>query len=295
MEEMKIGKLVQANLAQLFQHCSERDPEELVKLSELSYSKATFGISYTVLRTPTEIFRDGMTKKYYVQVHDVLGHQFRVTSQWTRKHLPAFVFYLVELGLEPVGLTPEQVDKAIAAHLPPHGGHGSSIGGARYRKVAIGVAQNAVVRHVLGSLGHESFKAQDVLHVKREFDFSCAYCGSQRQLVVDHAVPINLTSLGEHKLGNLVPACNACNSAKGDKVFDVFLRETGVAGAEWRIAAINDHLARHGYEPLIRALAEPELEQVRSELTALRKLVATGTAATVSAINELFAQNRRSR
>jgi hypothetical protein len=78
-----------------------------------------------------------------------------------------------------------------------------------------------------------------------EFQRRCAYCGAEGDLVMDHAVPINRTSLGEHRLGNLVPACPASNSRKGDQHYSEFLE-----GQPNTIRTIGTHMDRYGYVPL---------------------------------------------
>lgn len=45
-----------------------------------------------------------------------------------------------------------------------------------------------------------------------QFDHRCAYCGATGDLHMDHLVPI--TKGGTHCLGNLIPACTACNFSK---------------------------------------------------------------------------------
>ena len=44
----------------------------------------------------------------------------------------------------------------------------------------------------------------------------CAYCGSNKDLTMDHVVP--LYRGGRHSIGNLVPACMSCNISKGTKL-----------------------------------------------------------------------------
>ena len=62
---------------------------------------------------------------------------------------------------------------------------------------------------------------------------------------MEHVIPINRTSLGEHRLGNLVPACRSCNAKKADQDYRAFLaQETD------RIAAIEAHMAKHDYVPI---------------------------------------------
>ena len=43
----------------------------------------------------------------------------------------------------------------------------------------------------------------------------CVYCGSNQKITLDHVIPIKRG--GTHSLGNLVPACQSCNSSKGTK------------------------------------------------------------------------------
>lgn len=44
------------------------------------------------------------------------------------------------------------------------------------------------------------------------FDHRCAYCGDTGDLQIEHVIPISKG--GEHHLGNIVPACQRCNSSK---------------------------------------------------------------------------------
>jgi 5-methylcytosine-specific restriction endonuclease McrA len=44
----------------------------------------------------------------------------------------------------------------------------------------------------------------------------CSYCGASGEMTLDHVVPISKG--GVHGVSNLVPACNSCNSSKGQKV-----------------------------------------------------------------------------
>ncbi|MEL6353032.1 MAG: HNH endonuclease [Cyanobacteria bacterium J06627_28] len=42
---------------------------------------------------------------------------------------------------------------------------------------------------------------------------TCQYCGSQKQLTLDHVIPKSWG--GQHSWDNVVAACSACNTAKG--------------------------------------------------------------------------------
>lgn len=119
---------------------------------------------------------------------------------------------------------------------------------ARYKSMAIGNAQNGLVRNLLGRLGEHSFTQADWERVRdQSFDNQWAYCGEADKLEMDHAIPINMAKLGEHHLGNLVPACKRCNSDKGSQDYVEFL-----ADKPDRKQAIDDHMARSRYRPLRR-------------------------------------------
>ena len=53
-------------------------------------------------------------------------------------------------------------------------------------------------------------------HLKALFGHCCAYCGRlTKKLTQDHVVPISKG--GWHFSGNIVPACQSCNSQKGNR------------------------------------------------------------------------------
>ena len=120
-------------------------------------------------------------------------------------------------------------------------------GAARYKAMAIGNAQNGLVRNLLGRLGDHRFTKVDWERVKDDFGNRCAYCDAAANLEMEHAIPINMEQLGEHHRGNLVPACQRCNRDKGNKDYAEFL-----ADKPDRKKAIDDHMARSGYRPLRR-------------------------------------------
>ncbi len=45
-----------------------------------------------------------------------------------------------------------------------------------------------------------------------EFDYCCAYCGSDDRMEIEHVLPISKG--GAHDISNIVPACQKCNSSK---------------------------------------------------------------------------------
>lgn len=55
------------------------------------------------------------------------------------------------------------------------------------------------------------------------FDGSCAYCGRNTKIEMDHFYPL---ALGGHlEYGNVVPACKSCNSSKNDRLFSEWYRD----------------------------------------------------------------------
>ena len=62
---------------------------------------------------------------------------------------------------------------------------------------------------------------------------------------MDHVVPINKQALGEHRIGNLVPACCYCNEKKAGQNFRDFLSHD-----QPRTLVIEAHMAKHGYVPI---------------------------------------------
>jgi 5-methylcytosine-specific restriction endonuclease McrA len=52
--------------------------------------------------------------------------------------------------------------------------------------------------------------------VIRLYNSPCVYCGSSRQIHMDHVIP--LVRGGRHSIGNIVPACQRCNCEKHAKL-----------------------------------------------------------------------------
>ena len=63
-----------------------------------------------------------------------------------------------------------------------------------------------------GSFPHASWE-----HLKTLFGQCCAYCRQRiEKLTQDHVIP--LSKGGRHFSGNIVPACQPCNSRKGTRI-----------------------------------------------------------------------------
>lgn len=66
-----------------------------------------------------------------------------------------------------------------------------------------------------------------------QFDHCCAYCGAGGDLHIEHVVPISRG--GGHALGNIVPACEACNYSKTNhEVESWFRQQPFFSEARWR-------------------------------------------------------------
>lgn len=71
-----------------------------------------------------------------------------------------------------------------------------------------------------------------------ERDRVCIYCGATEDLTLDHLIP--LASSGPHTQDNLAVACRSCNSRKGTKTYDEFVKEVSDGSTilwEFRISA----------------------------------------------------------
>ena len=58
--------------------------------------------------------------------------------------------------------------------------------------------------------------------IKARDDYKCVYCGSSKNLTVDHVRP--KSKGGTDTADNLVTACRPCNQAKGSMHVDVFMQ-----------------------------------------------------------------------
>ena len=212
------------------------------------------------------------------------GISVRVTSQWfdppTSKSRSRLLRYLARHGIEVIEAARAALGSDAAANLPETRSVRPSRG--RFKGNAIGNAQNLLVRNILSSLGAESFGEKHWRQVIDAFGRCCAYCGQEGALLMDHVVPINKQSLGEHRLGNLVPSCKACNADKGDKDFRAFL-----STRPERIAAIEAHMDRHAYVPL------GENAQIRQIIELAHKEVAQVAARYIDIINTLLPGQRQ--
>lgn len=276
---MQISKLVKHHIQQILFHCDTVDHNELLLLLDRSYSKNMFGINYPFCKEITHIDPD-QSRRYWTEVYIVRNKHVRITSQWYERSRPLFIHYLaskqIATKLDSSAAANYGAQTTMTQRTPPPSRRNS-----RYRGNAIGNAQNLFIRNILSNLGHESFSEQDWNATKAYFAERCAYCSDVTILVIDHAVPINKESLGEHRIGNLVPSCALCNSNKAGRDFRTFLEGNSTA-----IQRIEAYMESRNYVPLA------DNEQMKHILRLAHTEVAALAIRYITIINELFPQDR---
>lgn len=78
-------------------------------------------------------------------------------------------------------------------------------------------------RRRLALLGGESVgvSERDWMRLIGRYDHRCAYCHERRPLTKDHIIPVSRG--GRHAIGNILPACQSCNSSKRDDLLVYWL------------------------------------------------------------------------
>ena len=151
----------------------------------------------------------------------------------------------------------------------------------RFKGNAVGNAQNLVIRNILSNLGYESFSKQDWEETMKHFGNKCVYCGSDENIECDHAIPINREKLGEHRLGNLVPACSRCNSKKGSQDYIEFCDNN-----ENIITQINEYMESRNYIPL--SVDESKCVNIQIVLQKAHEEIRIAAERYIEMINDLF-------
>ncbi len=277
---MKISALIRHYVPIIFEYCEKKDHTEFSRLCDRAYSKNVMDINFPFCKPVAEIGALE-SQRFWSQVYIVRGVSVRVTSQWydppTSKSRSNLIRYLECHGIEVIDAARAAPEAASADTTPVE--RVVRVSRGRFNGNAIGNAQNLLVRNILSNLGAESFWQKHWQQVIDAFGRRCAYCGEEGELLMDHVVPINKQSLGEHRLGNLVPCCRACNADKGDKDFRAFL-----STHPERIALIETHMERHNYVPI------SENEQIRRIIELAYKEVAQVAGRYIDIINTLMAE-----
>jgi 5-methylcytosine-specific restriction endonuclease McrA len=82
------------------------------------------------------------------------------------------------------------------------------------------------------SSGASIVTERDIRRLVNRYRGCCAYCGdATAKLTIDHVVPFKRG--GRHTIGNLVPACQSCNSSKGARLLSA-----------WRVTVLLTNYAR---------------------------------------------------
>ncbi len=101
----------------------------------------------------------------------------------------------------------------------------------------------------------------------------CAYCGDPAQ-TWDHVhatVKASHFSGHGHRLGNLLPCCKSCNSAKGNKDWRRFLADLDLPNQSRQASLIEAYLSRYAINDVVPD-ASPDYQrllQIRTEVLAL--------------------------
>jgi len=238
---LKIGELVKYFIPLVIEYCENKDNTEIDRLTNEKYSKKVFNIRYPFFLHIKDIPKDNHIR-YWAKSYIIKGESYRFCNDWYSKHMGAFINYLIDRNIA----TKDELDKLEFDTEKANNGKLNKRlrSNSRYRGNAIGNAQNLVVRNILSNLGDESFSENDWKNTKEFFNNECAYCGSKEQLVMEHAIPINKTMLGEHRLGNIVPSCNKCNREKASQSYEAFLKDAT------RLEKIEAYMKSKKYEPL---------------------------------------------
>lgn len=78
------------------------------------------------------------------------------------------------------------------------------------KKTAQDFRRRTKFANVVQDLTNAQWKA-----IKEFYNNECAYCGQIKKLTMDHLIPVDKG--GAHTANNIVPACQSCNSAKGNR------------------------------------------------------------------------------
>lgn len=215
----RIGKFVQQHVIAIAEFCEEH-PDELERLRDDAYCRATLGLNYPLFRQAGLV--EGRYESKYRRGPRVVicGETMLFTNDLYARQYPRFIAYLLDKKI---------IDQRLAVlyleALPP-GSIGSGKAGPAGVLVAtaIGNAQNLMVRNILGRIRPDEQSYGGWEETWNYFAGECAYCGTPLTAFdKDHVFSINFQGLGEHKRGNLIPACTGCNSEKRDLDFRTFL------------------------------------------------------------------------
>jgi len=274
---MKVGEFIYQNINVFIEIC-EKDPSELEKLLSIPESKELFDLYYAFF-IETKNIDDNDKKRssarYKADIYTIFNKKVRVTNDWYERNIPYIKKYFTDKNIN------IPFEDSIKQEKNTTKKTNSKKLNRRYKGNAIGNAQNSFIRNILSNLGNESFTEDDWEKTKSYFDNKCAYCGKVGELERDHAIPINKEKLGEHKLGNLVPACKQCNKNKADKDYREYLGDNIEA-----IRNIDKYMENRKYTPL------EDNEHFKGILNLAHEEVSIIASRYIKLLNELFIENK---
>ena len=99
---MQIGQLVQRHVPAIFDHCTQHDPAEFVRLQDPRYSKDRFDINYPFCKAVNQIGPDEH-RRYYSREYRVQNVAVRVTNHWfnppTSESKSLLILYMRNRGI----------------------------------------------------------------------------------------------------------------------------------------------------------------------------------------------------
>lgn len=251
---VRISEFVRGWVPRIITYLEQHDPEELKRLLDPAYSYGTFGLmgDRAFFKLSDEIHPGSEDDRRYGKRHEFVyrvgGRDVRLNSQWFDRQWPAFERYLTRIGLTPDNR--DQTNGAGADHQPSRPATRptrtrqapptlairaptSTRDSTRTARLTglptavpnrttprssarnhIGNAQNLWVRNVLDRVRPDARSYGGWLATLSYFNGECAYCGTPDGLEKDHLYGLNAVGLGEHREGNIVPACKRCNAEK---------------------------------------------------------------------------------
>lgn len=131
--------------------------------------------------------------------------------------------------------------------------------------------------------------------VRATFDGRCAYCRADvpdPDVIAEHVVPINRTSVGLHAWGNVVPSCKPCNRLKKQDDWRTFVAMRHQASPQQEqavTASIEAFIAQYRYNPDVAALSAVAEQLYRYADRQSRELIDFATVAFAPSIETVRA------
>jgi len=152
------------------------------------------------------------------------------------------------------------------------------------QRITPGFVFSNVERALCDCLSRRQFGKKEIAEVLAFFNtdpVECVFCGNLDVKRWDHLVPIKKG--GETVIGNIVPACAACDDSKRDKLFEEWIfsdvlgspKSRGIKDINKRIKKIKAYVHHFGYTPSsleerLNSQEKVKLGEIRSSLKEVR-------------------------